>query len=55
MLHQESGGTAALERFQPICCRRVFWTDGVTQGGSSGAALFDAETRKVVAVLSGEC
>lgn len=29
------------------------WTDGVTQGGSSGSGLFDAETGKVVAVLSG--
>ncbi|KAI7845535.1 hypothetical protein COHA_000958 [Chlorella ohadii] len=32
---------------------RVVWTDGVTQGGSSGASMFDAETGKVVAVLSG--
>ena len=32
---------------------QVKWTQGATQGGSSGAALIDADTRKVVGVLTG--
>lgn len=32
---------------------QVTWTQGATQGGSSGAALIDADTRKVVGVLTG--
>jgi hypothetical protein len=31
----------------------VTWTQGATQGGSSGAALIDAATRRVVGVLTG--
>lgn len=37
----------------PSLSRRVKWTDGVTQGGSSGSALIDASTGAVVGVLSG--
>jgi len=33
--------------------RQVVWTDGATQGGSSGAALVDAASRAVVGVLTG--
>ena len=32
---------------------QVQWTQGATQPGSSGAALIDADTRKVVGVLTG--
>eukprot|EP00884_Botryococcus_braunii_P009274 jgi/Botrbrau1/18348/Bobra.0179s0073.1 len=31
----------------------VTWTKGATQGGSSGSPLFDANTRRIVGVLSG--
>ena len=32
---------------------QVQWTQGATQPGSSGAALIDADTRKIVGVLTG--
>ena len=32
---------------------QVQWTQGATEPGSSGAALIDADTRKVVGVLTG--
>ena len=32
---------------------QVQWSQGATQGGSSGAALIDADSRKVVGVLTG--
>lgn len=33
--------------------KQVQWSQGATQGGSSGAGLIDADTRKVVGVLTG--
>lgn len=33
--------------------KQVQWSQGATQGGSSGAALIDADSRKVVGVLTG--
>lgn len=33
--------------------RQVTWTQGSTQGGSSGAALVDAASRRVVGFLTG--
>ncbi len=32
---------------------QVTWTQGVTQGGSSGSPLIDASTHRVVGVLTG--
>ena len=33
--------------------KQVQWSQGATQGGSSGAALIDADSRKIVGVLTG--
>ena len=33
--------------------RQVVWTEGTTLGGSSGAALIDAASRRIVGVLTG--
>ena len=32
---------------------QVQWTQGATQSGSSGAALIDADSRKLVGILTG--
>ena len=32
---------------------QVIWTQGSTQGGSSGSPLIDAATKRVVGVLTG--
>lgn len=37
-----------------VCvCVQVVWTQGSTQGGSSGSPLIDAKTRRIVGVLTG--
>ena len=32
---------------------QISWTQGVTQGGSSGSPLIDVDTRRIVGVLTG--
>ena len=34
-------------------CAQVTWGEGGTEGGSSGSSLIDADTGKVVGVLTG--
>ena len=42
-----------VNRCMLACLLQVTYTQGATEPGSSGAALIDADTRKVVGILTG--
>ena len=49
----EQSSVLALTCCKPAFLLQVTYTQGATEPGSSGAALIDADTRKVVGILTG--
>lgn len=53
-MHPGCAGNACLcDGLCDVAAVQVTWTQGVTQGGSSGSPLIDVATHRVVGVLTG--
>ena len=50
---QQDGGTCLTHAGLLYVLPQVTWTQGATEPGSSGAALIDMDSRRVVGVLTG--